>query len=81
MINRTLGDIAAELEGLEDVIALVGMLVSPTNKAINGSIPTQATIDGAFHSIGETLHHIRDEVNQWERIALNAQGRDAHESI
>ncbi len=83
MDNRTLGDIGAELEGLESVIALVGMLVAPADIVINGSTPTQETIDGAFHSICETLRNIREEVNEWEGryIALKKQGGDTHESI
>ena len=66
MDNRTLGDIAAELEGLESVITLVGMLVAPVEMPINGSTPTQETITNAFYSITETLRHIREEVNEWE---------------
>ena len=83
MDNRTLGDIGAELEGLEDVIALVSMLVAPAERPINGSTPTQETIDGAFHGICEALRHIREEVNEWEGryIALKKQGGDTHESI
>ena len=83
MDNRTLGDIAAELEGLESVITLVGMLVAPAEMPINGSIPTQETITNAFYSITETLRNIREEVNEWEGryIALKKQGGDTHESI
>ncbi len=64
--ERTLGDVAAELEGLEGLIAMVSMLVAPTNEAINGGTPTQETVDRAFYSIGETVRHIREEVNEWE---------------
>jgi GTP-sensing pleiotropic transcriptional regulator CodY len=66
MKERTLGDIAAELEGLEGLIAMIEMLVQPTETDIRGSTPTQETVDRAFYSIGETIHHIRDEVNEWE---------------
>ena len=78
MDNRSLGDIATELEGLEDVIALVSLFVAPAERPINGSTPTQETIDGAFHSICETLRHIREEVNEWEGkyITLKRQAAD-----
>lgn len=71
--ERTLGDVAAELEGLEGLIAMIDLLVAPTNEAINGSVPTQETVGRAFFSIGETIRHIREEVNEWEEkyIALS----------
>lgn len=83
MDNRSLGDIATELEGLEDVITLVSLLVAPADRAINGSTPTQETIDGAFHGIAEHLRHIREEINEWEGkyITLKNQRGNAHESI
>lgn len=73
MTERTLGDVAAELDGLEGLIAMVSMLIAPTDVDINGVTPTQETVDRAFYSIGETIRHIRDEVNEWETkyIALS----------
>lgn len=73
MTERTLVDVAAELEGLEGLIAMIELLVQPTETANHGSTPTQETVDRAFFSIGETIHHIRDEVNEWEEkyIALS----------
>lgn len=56
--ERTLGDVAAELEGLEGLIAMIDLLVAPTNEAINGSVPTQETVDRAFFSIGETIKRL-----------------------
>lgn len=71
--ERTLGDVAAELDGREGLIAMVSMLITPTDVDINGGTPTQETVDRAFYSISETIHHIRDEVNEWEEkyIALS----------
>ena len=73
MTERTLGDVAAELDGLEGLIAMVSMLIAPTDVDMNGGKPTQETVDRAFYSIGETVRHIRDEVNEWEMkyIALS----------
>jgi len=73
--ERTLGDVAAELEGLEGLIALVDMLVQPTDVSNRGSVPSQETVDRAFYSIGETIRHIREKVNEWEGkyIALQAK--------
>lgn len=65
--GRTLGDVAAELAGLEGLIAMIEMLVAPTTVPINGSVPSQETVEYAFYSIGATIHHIRDEVNEWEK--------------
>lgn len=73
MTERTLGDVAAELEGLEGLISMVSILIAPTDVAINGGTPTQETVDRAFYSIGETIRHIRDEVNELDAkyIALS----------
>ena len=73
MTERTLGDVATELDGLEGLISMVSMLIAPTDVAINGGTPTQETVDRAFYSIGETIRHIRDEVDEWEAkyIALS----------
>lgn len=64
MTERTLGDVAAELEGLEGLISMVSILIAPTDVDINRDTPTQETVDRAFYSIGETIRHIRDEVNE-----------------
>lgn len=76
MTERTLGDVDTELDGLEGLISMVSMLIAPTDVAINGGTPTQETVNRAFYSIGETIRHIRDEVDEWEAkyIALSKGG-------
>ena len=63
MTERTLGDVAAELEGLEGLIAMIELLVQPTETANHGSTPTQETVDRAFFSI-EYIHTM--EILLWE---------------
>lgn len=64
--DRTLGDVAAELEGLEGLVTMVSMLVQPTEESIHGNVPTQETIEQAFFSIRETIRHIKNEVNEFD---------------
>lgn len=64
--DRTLGDVAAEMEGLEALIDMVSFLVAPTDVPIRGSVPTQETVDRAFYSIASTVRLIREEISAWD---------------
>lgn len=75
--ERSLGDVAAELEGPEALIDMVAMLVAPTEEAVKGSVPTQETVDRAFYSIASTVRLIRGEVNEWETRYLALSKADA----
>lgn len=69
MEERTLDNVAAELEGLEGLIVTVSTLVAPSDYNISAGMPSQRMIDLAFYSIGKSLKRIREDV---EAIAMQA---------
>ena len=68
-MERTLGDLAAQLEGLESLIDMTSLLCAP-NKNIEGYIgagtPSEATLESAFYGITALVGWIRREVVEWE---------------
>lgn len=67
MEERTLDNVAAELEGLEGLIVTVSTLVAPADYDISKGMPSQQMIDLAFYSIWKSLKRIREDV---EAIAM-----------
>lgn len=63
----TLGDIGAELEGLQNVLTIIAMFVKPDEEAsLKGSTATGEGLDFAFFSVESTLKRLAEEVNEWE---------------
>lgn len=62
MEERTLDNVAAELEGLEGLIVTVSTLVAPADYNISAGMPSQRMLDLAFYSIGKSLKRIREDV-------------------
>lgn len=72
MEERTLDNVAAELEGLEGLIVTVSTLVAPADYNISAGMPSQRMIDLAFYSIGKSLKRIREDV---EAIATRKEAK------
>lgn len=72
MEERTLDNVAAELEGLEGLIVTVSTLVAPADYNISAGMPSQRMIDLAFYSIWKSLKRIREDV---EAIATRKEAK------
>ena len=72
MEERTLDNVAAELEGLEGLIVTVSTLVAPADYNISAGMPSQRLLDLAFYSIGKSLKRIREDV---EAIATRKEAK------
>lgn len=72
MEERTLDNVAAELEGLEGLIVTVSTLVAPADYNISAGMPSQRMIDLAFYSIEKNLKRIREDV---EAIATRKEAK------
>lgn len=72
MEERTLDNVAAELEGLEGLIVTVSTLVAPADYNISAGMPSQRMLDLAFYSIGKSLKRIREDV---EAIATREEAK------
>lgn len=72
MEERTIDNVAAELEGLEGLIVTVSTLVAPADYNISAGMPSQRMIDLAFYSIGKSLKRIREDV---EAIATRKEAK------
>lgn len=72
MEERTLDNVAAELEGLEGLIVTVSTLVAPADYNISAGMPSQRMLDLAFYSIGKSLKRIREDV---EAIATRKEAK------
>lgn len=72
MEERTLDNVAAELEELEGLIVTVSTLVAPADYNISVGMPSQRMIDLAFYSIWKNLKRIREDV---EAIATRKEAK------
>lgn len=70
-----LGDLAAELTGIEGTVETLALLVQP-KEAIGGhSTPSQETLENAFYHVSKALERIADDLNALEAEYLNARAQ------
>lgn len=67
-----LGDLAAELTGIEGTVEALSLLVRPKEDVGLGSTITQTTLDGAFYHVSRALVRIADDLNALEAEQLRA---------
>lgn len=70
--RRDLGDLAAELIGIEGTVETLSLIVKPDEERLAGdSLPSQATLEGAFYAIARALERIADDLNAMEAVELS----------
>lgn len=70
--RRDLGDLAAELIGIEGTVETLSLIVKPDEERIAGdSLPTKETLENAFYHIARTLERIADDLNALEAAQLS----------
>ena len=67
-----LGNLAAELTGIEGTVEALSLLVRPKEDVGLGSTITQTTLDGAFYHVSRALVRIADDLNALEAEQLRA---------
>lgn len=72
---RELGDLAAELTGIEGTVETLSLLVQPKEDVGLGSTITQTTLEGAFYHVSRALERIADDLNALEGEYLSARAQ------
>ena len=73
--RREIGDLAAELIGIEGTVETLSLLVQP-KEAIGGhSTPSQETLENAFFHVSRTLERIADDLSALESEYLSARAQ------
>lgn len=67
-----LGDLAAELTGIEGTVEALSLLVQPKKDVGSGSTLSQATLEGAFFHVSKALERIADDLSALEAEQLSA---------
>ena len=73
--RRELGDLAAELTGIEGTVETLSLLVTPKESLGGDSTITQTTLEGAFYHVSKALERIADDLNALEAEYLNARAQ------
>ena len=74
--RRELGDLAAELLGIEGTVETLSLIVQPKEGAFSGhSNITQETLEGAFFHITKALERIADDISDFEAECLKARAQ------
>lgn len=73
--RRELGDLAAELIGIEGTVETLSLLVQPKEAIGGGSTITEITLEGAFFHISKALERIADDLNALEGEQLRARAQ------
>jgi hypothetical protein len=74
--RRELGDLAAELVGIEGTVETLSLIVQPKRGAFSGhSNITQEMLEGAFYHISSALERIADDLSTLESEYLKARAQ------
>ena len=76
-MERCLGELAAELIGIEGTVETLSLLVQPKEDVGLGSTITQTTLEGAFYHVSKALERIADDLNALEGRELQARHEQA----
>ncbi len=73
--RRELGDLAAELVGIEGTVATLSLMVKPKETIGENSTITESTLEGVFFHILTALDRIADDLDALERESLKASAQ------